>query len=186
MSQTCEPWTSIKISQENLSAWPVDGYLTYLNEYFHVILEDEIIEDTTNPTTNDHPVLDTNGDDAGRAKLQNSVKEIETLEGLLNVYDGKNVQGAIAQHSVSAVEDAVYRLCSPRAAVPTPPDHNPPTTATFQQTDVIPLDGYANMTTTKWSWARCFPLLYCPSYIEHNGEMRWFVPHDITRWYCVR
>ena len=76
---------------------------------------------------------------------------------------GNNVQGAIAQHSVSAVEDAVYRLCSPHAAVPTPPDHNPPTTATFQQTDVIPLYGYTNMTTTKWAWAHFLYTLYFTS-----------------------
>ena len=100
--------------------------------------------------------------------------------------DGNNLQGAIAQHAVSTVEDSVARFFSPRAAVPTPPDHNPPTTATFQQTYVIILDGYANMATTKWSWARFFPTLYFPSYIEHNGTMRWVVPHDITGWYCVR
>ena len=169
LAQTCEPWTSIQIIQENFSAWPVDRDLTDLKEDFHAILEDEIIEDTTNPTTNYHPVLDKNGYDDGPAELQNSVKEIETLEGLVNVSDGNNVQGEISQHVVSEVEDSVARLCSPHAAVTTPPDHNPPTTATFQKTEVIPLDGYDNMTTTKWSWARCFPLLYCPSYIEHNG-----------------
>ena len=49
LAQTCEPWTSIQISQDNFIAWPVNGYLTDLNEDFHVILEDEIIEDTTNP-----------------------------------------------------------------------------------------------------------------------------------------
>ena len=100
--------------------------------------------------------------------------------------DGNNVKEAIAQHVVYAVEDDVVQLCPPHAAVPTPSDHNPPTTVIFQQTDVIPLDVYANMTTTKWAWARCFPTLYFPSYMEHNGEMRWVVPHDITGWYCVR
>ena len=153
MDQTCEPWTSIQISQDNFIAWPVNGYLTDLNEDFHVILEDETIEDTTNPATNDHPVLETNRDDAGPSEFQNSVEEIKKLEGLVNVYDGNNVQGLISQHAVSVVEYAVARLCYPHATVPTPPDHNPPTTTTFQQTDVIPLDGYANMTTTKWAWA---------------------------------
>ena len=172
LAQTCEPLTSIQISQEKLSALPVNRDLIDLNEDFHVILKDEIIEDTTNPTTNDHPVLEINGDDAGPAELQNSVEEIETLEGLVNVSDGNNVQGAIAKHAVSAVEDSVARLCSPHAEVPTPPDHNHPTTATFHQTNVISLDGYDNMNTTKWAWARCFPTLYCPSYIEHNSEMR--------------
>ena len=89
--------------------------------------------------------------------MKNSTKEIETLDGFVNVSDVKNVQGAIAQHAVSTVEDSVARFFSPRAAVPTPPDHNPPTTATFQKTDVFPLDGYANMNTTKWAWSRCFP-----------------------------
>ena len=153
LAQTYKPCTSIQISQEILSAWPVDGDFTDLNEDFHVILEDEIIEDTTNPTTNDHPILDTNGGDAGPDEFQNSVEEIENLEVLFNVSDGENVQVEIAQHDVSTVEDDVSRFCSPRTAVPTPPDHNPPTTATFQKTDVIPLDGYANMTTTKWAWA---------------------------------
>ena len=37
LAQTCEPWTSIQISQDNLSAWPVNGDLTDLNEDFHVI-----------------------------------------------------------------------------------------------------------------------------------------------------
>ena len=100
--------------------------------------------------------------------------------------DCKNVQGAIAQHAVSEVEYSVARLCSPHASVPTPPDHNPPTTATFQHADVIRIGGYDNMNTTKWAWACCFPTLYFPSYIEHNGEMRWVVPHDINGWYCVR
>ena len=77
--------------------------------------------------------------------------------------DGNNVQGAIVQHAVSTVEDAVAQLCNTHVAVPSPPDHNPPTTSTFHQTDVIPLDGYANTTTTKWAWARCFPTLYCLS-----------------------
>ena len=49
LAQTYEPWTSIQISQENLSTWPVNGDLIDLNEDFHVTLEDEIIEDTTNP-----------------------------------------------------------------------------------------------------------------------------------------
>ena len=62
-----------------------------MNEDFHAILEDEIIEDTTNPTTNDHPVLDTNGDNAGPAELKNSVIEIETLEVLINVSGANNV-----------------------------------------------------------------------------------------------
>ena len=94
--------------------------------------------------------------------------------------DVNNVQGEISQHVVSEVEDSVARLCSPHAAVTTPPDHNPPTTANFQKTDVISLDGYANMNTTKWVWACCFITLYCSSYIEKNGEMRWVVPHEIT------
>ena len=131
LDQTCEPWTSIQIIQENLSACPFDGDLTDLNEDFHETIEDEIIEDTANPTTNDHPVLDTNGDVSGPAELQNPVKEIETLEGLVNLSDGNNMQGEIAQHAVYEVEDAVARLGSPHAALPTPPDHNPPTTATY-------------------------------------------------------
>ena len=66
---------------------------------------------------------------------------------------------------MSAVEDSVDRLCSPHVAVPNQPDHNPPTTATFQHADVIPIGGYDNMNTTKWAWACFFPTLYCPSYI---------------------
>ncbi|KAL7526201.1 hypothetical protein ACHAXR_003700, partial [Thalassiosira sp. AJA248-18] len=70
---------------------------------------------------------------------------------------------------------------------PPPPQPQPQlnangTEATFQQRDVLPTDGFVNMNTTRYAWARAFPTVFIPRYTSINGEMNWRIFHDWTAW----
>ena len=52
-------------------------------------------------------------------------------------------------------------------------------TATFEQPTVLPTKGFANMTKTPYAWARAFPTVFIPSYIEYNGKYQWIILNDI-------
>ena len=43
-------------------------------------------------------------------------------------------------------------------------------TVTFEQPNVLPTKGFANMTKTPYAWARAFPTVFIPSYIEFKGK----------------
>ena len=53
-------------------------------------------------------------------------------------------------------------------------------TATFDQPSVMPLDGFVNMNSMPYAWARAFLTVFMPHYIFHEGRYQWVILHDIT------
>ncbi len=51
---------------------------------------------------------------------------------------------------------------------------------TFAQPTVLPTNEFANMNTTPYAWARAFPTVFMPVYVQFKGEMRWVILNDIT------
>ena len=50
------------------------------------------------------------------------------------------------------------------------------TTARFKQDNIIPLTDYIDMNKTTFSWARAFPTVFPPEYIDD----KWIIRYDIT------
>jgi hypothetical protein len=185
LSSTCEPWTSITIDNDRLYQWPAEGDLALLNPETQLNVDDE---DSSAPDDEspDPPLFDTDGPDSGPAHLQNTEIPDETFEGVVNVADGNASRGSASLMAVQAVDTAVQRI---REEAANPGQSNtslPVNTSTFNQQDVLPVDGFANMNTTKYAWARAFPSCYIPSYIYFHGEMRWVILNDITGSFGVR
>ena len=55
-------------------------------------------------------------------------------------------------------------------------------TVKLKQNEVIPLTEFADMNKTKFTWARAFPIIFQPEYIE--GKL--IIRHDITGSITVR
>ena len=53
-------------------------------------------------------------------------------------------------------------------------------TVTFEQPTVLPTKGFANMSKTPYEWARAFPTVFIPRYIEFKGKYQWIILNDIT------
>jgi hypothetical protein len=58
------------------------------------------------------------------------------------------------------------------------------TTATFNQTDVLPLvrGGFANMNKTKYAWARAFPTVFIPTYRQISRTYKWVILRGLNGW----
>ena len=44
----------------------------------------------------------------------------------------------------------------------------------------MPLDGFVNMNSMPYAWARAFPTVFMPHYIFHEGRYQWVILYDIT------
>ena len=119
-------------------------------------------------------IFDADGQDEGPAPLQNSVIPDETFEGALNNEIETNVGGANAAMAEMQAEEVVQRI---RYGSTFSDDKQ---TVTFEQPTVLPTKGFANMTKTPYVWARAFPTVFIPSYIEFNGKHQWIILNDIT------
>ena len=56
------------------------------------------------------------------------------------------------------------------------------TTTHFKQDNVIPLTDYVNMNKTTFAWARAFPTVFPPKYIDG----KWIIRFDITGSVSIR
>lgn len=186
-----EVWGNIQIDETRVNQWPEEGDLCDLNPDMVVLERDEegnLIDPDADmaddAATAPSVPLDSDGNNEGPAPLQNSVIAEEEFEGALNVVDAATANAAEAPLVAEAIQEAVERIRNPPVEPPPNPDwsHNQ-TTATFAQSDVFQTDGFANMNKIAYAWARAFPTLFIPTWIEGEG---WRIFHDITGWVSPR
>ncbi|KAL7537702.1 hypothetical protein ACHAXR_008006, partial [Thalassiosira sp. AJA248-18] len=168
------------------------------------VAEDNVGQDNNNSGAEPVQVL-RDGNDIGPAPLQNDVVPDEVYEAVVNIGEQSEVGAENALLAADAVNDAVQRIrgTNPTSQLNANANDPPPTTplnvnglppppqpqlnangteATFQQRDVLPTDGFVNMNTTRYAWARAFPTVFIPRYASINGEMCWRIFHDWTAW----
>jgi hypothetical protein len=186
---------NIEISEENLNRWPEEGDIldmgldisvSEVDEDGQVVQEGRQAADTITPNA-----VPTNqdGDDAGPAPLQNSEIPDESFEAVMNVYDRSTVATGQDRMVLNAVHDAVRQIRENQpqadaADAPQPRFNRDRSRATFQQTDVFSYDGgFVDMNRTQYAWARAFPTIFIPTYIQiKENEWKWVILHDITGW----
>ena len=175
----------IEISQEKLKKWPEKGDLADMNPECHIVEEDKDDKDEEDGEKNEKEkdsvdkkmkerLFDTDGDDEGPAPLQNNVDIPETYEGALNSEIETNVGGANATMAENQAEEVVQRI---KFGATYSDDKQ---TAIFDQPTVLPTKGFADMTKTPYAWARAFPTVFIPHYIEFNGKHEWIILNDVT------
>ena len=186
----------IQLSQENLNQWPEEGDLATLNPALHIMERDEageIVMDVENTDGNTDINQNTsNINDEGPAPLQMGNRPLETFDGVINHNDSSIARCANAELAISEITEVIERIHE-RGDVEQDGDanlNNDPSEAndiaTFQQTDVLPIDGFANMNKTPYAWSRAFPTVFIPEYRIIDNEWKWVICHDITGWLCVR
>lgn len=189
---------NIEISQDNLSKWPDEGDILDMGLDISVLEVDEegqvIQEDGRQTATTVTNAVPTNqdGNDAGPAPMQNSEIPDETFEAVMNVYNRTTVATGQDRMVANAVNDAVRRIRENQPQADTQADANVPqpqfnrnrSTATFRQTEVFNYHGgFVDMNRTQYAWARAFPTVFIPTYIQINeNEWKWVILHDITGW----
>jgi hypothetical protein len=189
---------SIEIKQQRLAAWPEEGNLldmdldinvTEADENGHEVLaEEQVLAAMLNNTSS---VLTNNeGNDAGPAPLQNSEIPEETFEGVLHVHDRSNVNVGQASLAENSVQEAVQHIQQQSDSevlhgtnIHTTCSQDS-TTVTFNQPDVFNYDGgFVDMNKTKYAWARAFPTVFIPNYIQVSENVwEWVILPDITGW----
>lgn len=185
----------IQISNDNLNAWPEEGDLCDINQNLVVLERDEngnIVDDESDEEArlNVSVPVDSDGGDTGPAPLQNDVLPDETFEGVTVGADSSTSNVQESHMMAGVVEQAVNRIRSQQQVnmdgQPQPQFNSTGTTATFQQPDVLPTNGFADMNKTPYAWARAFPTVFIPTYVEVNGQLGWYIFHDITGWIGAR
>ena len=159
-----------------------------MNQHLHILEDDESSKDDNNDKKQDSHFedkeqsqqkkceeveIDRDGTDEGPAPLQNTEIPLESFEGVMNFFDNSNAQTGNASMAVEEVEKAIDRIRENAMS-----EDN--VTATFDQPTVLPIDGFVNMNSTPYAWARAFPTVFMPHYIMHKGKFRWVILHDIT------
>ena len=145
---------SITISQERLNAWPPRG------DIFQMDMSPEvIIENDNNDGHNFNPDdmnLNSDKGDIGPAPLQNTVNSDEEFEGIINFEENAHSSNALMYRN---------RLNNVIRSIRSPYNHDnrqSNETYTFQQSDVLNLEGFCNMNTTPFAWSRAFPTIFIP------------------------
>jgi hypothetical protein len=179
----------ITVSQERLAMWPEHGDLAEMNADLHIVERDDEEqggndEQTSNMSSNNNDGRVADGNDLGPAPLQNAEEPDEIFEGVLNYGNGSNYQSAAS--IPATIADAINGN----------QQNSNNTTATFNHADVLPIDGFANMTKTPYAWARAFPTIFIPEYLPFPNLTatqnaypyiwKWVIRHDPTSWDTVR
>ena len=161
----------IEISQNNLDKWPLSGDIRHLDDVPTIPISEDILEkhdkDLDYLKLETIPNLYTDGNDAGPAPLQNKDFPEETFEAAI---DTSNVKSSNI-HDATIAQRKLKELLTPNE-----------TTGIIDQDDAIPLTEYVDMNKTPFSWARAFPTVFPPEYI--NGK--WIIRHDITGSVSIR
>ena len=172
----------INISQENLEKWPESGDIRNLDEVVTIPIAEEIVQseksdlediektnsifqtkkdDNGATLRNKAYNLYTDGKDAGPSPLQNKDFPEETFEAAIVSSNTKSSNIHDAVIAQKKLEDMLSQN---------------ETTAHFKQDNVIPLTDYVDMNKTTFAWARAFPTVFPPEYIDG----KWIIRHDIT------
>ena len=186
-----DAWGHITICEDRIGAWPEQDDICNVVDGVEIVEEDGVTPANTNQAAGVN--IDGDGDDVGPAPLQNDVVATETYEGVLPVDSRTESASGNAELMAAAIENLVGNARADGggnadnsgANLPQPQFNANQTTATFHHNDVLEVDGFADMNTTKYAWARAFPTLFIPVYTVKNhetGEMGWVIFHDITGW----
>ena len=168
---------------------------------------DEDIMKNKKPLPEDRLVKD--GNDLGPAPLQNAIAPLETFEGI-NDIDNKNTASiANAELAIEALNEHLQYLeddndcsaddsknndssklshsnnsnsCDDSSCDTTLPRRNKKNTTIFDHDDVYKNNEFVDMNNTEYVWARTFPSLFIPIYI--NGD--WVIRHDYTGTSTIR
>lgn len=169
-------WKDKTISYNRLNQWPAEGDLLDLNDTLQIFERDD--EGNVVDRTNDQRgsiELDTDGDDAGPAPLQNGVAPDETFEGVINMNESNISSGGNATLAAQHIRDAIETIQNEgefsrnRESV------------TFAQQAILPrTSDFVNMNKTPYVWARAFPTVFIPVYTNWRGQMKWVIFNDIT------
>ena len=163
--------------------------------------EDEDRMKDKNPLPEDSLVKD--GNDLGPAPLQNAIAPLETFEGI-NDIDNKNTASiANAELAIEALNEHLQYLENDNhssddesknndssklshsnnsdsrddsSCSSTLPRRNKKNTAIFDHDDICKNNEFVDMDDTEYVWARTFPSLFIPIYV--NGK--WVIRHDYT------
>jgi hypothetical protein len=157
---------------------------------------DNTIDNYTNitdtlPTNNLNLMGD--GGDFEPSPLQNSVIPEEVVEEVVNMTDSSTSAGANADVIFHVIQKLIGSICNGNRTVKTAksktanalPNHqfnSDQTEVTFQQNSVLSTNGFANMNTTSFAWARAFPTLFIPTCIKIPDHWEWRIFHDPTGW----
>ncbi len=178
----------LEISQHNLEQWPESGHLEDLNSVPRVQedADDSVEEEEMIPHDR---VVD--GRDEGPATLQNAIADEESFEVVINAGASSNVMthtAEIGRRDIrQMVEDIADGNQNENATLDREVNNNHnPETATFRASNVLHVDGFADMGKTRYAWARAFPTLFIPEYVKtglHNNgseKWEWMIYDDIT------
>jgi len=178
----------IEISQENLEKWPTNGDIRHLDDVVTISIPEDIVKNDkrgledikkTNSSfqnvndengasfTNNINNLFTDGKDAGPSPLQNKDFPEEKFEAAIVSSNTKSSNIHDAVIAQKKLEDLLSQN---------------KTTANFNQDNVIPLTDFVDMNKTTFAWARAFPTVFPPEYIDG----KWIIRHDITGYVSIR
>ena len=68
----------------------------------------------------------------------------------------------------------------PLPPLPQPRFNADQTEATFDHSELLPVNGFVNMNSHPYAWALAFPTLFIPTYVKVGDHMEWKIFHDIT------
>ena len=194
------PWAPIEIDGCRVNAWPEEGNLLELpeipripevNESGQVISSDNPEGGAGSQPSQSNAGLVQNGNDLGPAPLQNALAPEVVFEGTTHMASSSAANSTSAAAATASLEAMVERM---RERVRANQNNNRPPLpqgvrldsggrqARVRQTHVLPTDGFVKMRTTPYAWARAFPTVFCPCFV--NGE--WVIPGDITGWKGIR
>ena len=121
--------------------------------------------------------LTTDGNDLGPAPLQNSVAPLETFEGVVDMRSKTKSSCAKAKYGKECLEEHMKGISGVDVKFDDSCEK-----VTMNQDDVLPTGDFVNMDTTPFAWARAFPTIFIPTYL--NGE--WVILHDYTQCFNMK
>ena len=115
--------------------------------------------------------LMSDGNDLGPAPLQNIDAPLETFEGLVDTLSKTKSSCAKASLGFKILEQHVNSLKGISVNV-----DNEKQAAIMKDEEIFQKGNFVNMNTTQFSWARAFPTIFIPTYLDG----KWVILHDIT------
>ena len=193
LQRTAHPaWRHITVSADRLSQWPEEGDLTTDGMGLSGVMgtpppEDQVDEPGLRQANNDLGDL---GPAPNQFVLECGVEESTT--GLMCLNDDNAAHGAETAICEEAIRDRVQRIRALDGGADVDMIIRGDTVE-FADQDVLPTDGFVDMNTTEWAYAKAFPTLFIPWYgplggsdVEGFLKEGWHITHDFRGWDTVR
>ena len=170
---------NLTISQENLNEWPESGDIRNLDDIITIPIPEDIVQKDNDELKNIEISTDIHGNkaktynlfkdgnDSGPSPLQNKDFPEEMFEAAINTSNA----GTTSVHDALKAHKELEELMSQNES-----------TVKLKQNEAIPLTEFADMNKTRFAWARAFPTIFQPEYIDG----KWTIRHDITGSVTVR